>query len=388
MNGSLLNVIKQITAKEGVSILTDARRVSAMLMDIAKDVPRPQKLSFVKCLEHQAVQAFQSESEGERRNIKQKLAKKINEEEGLDIKLCEETLDILAAVLYETITAPVKPAVPEPKSYTPPIPLPASAPAAPDSTLWSAGTSSSKYLHTSYDFIDNGAGELMLVMDAPPGDVDEINARFIYNKAANEGLLVRAKDQIMHLSIVPDAVAKMLLNGLKKVLVTEMYGKDIIDDLQITRKEKSVKKVKLFLTSSLKELDRDLEELGAFIGDLNDRYESQGIYFQLAVSGEGGFEEDVKSARESELFYIIFHEEPQDQARAEFDAAYKAFKEKKSPRIVTYYKQVGDQGCGSALAFMEKLRSELGYFNSKYAHMDTIKLNFMLQLKSLGPAML
>jgi hypothetical protein len=32
-----------------------------------------------------------------------------------------------------------------------------------------------------------------------------------------------------------------------------------------------MKKIKLFLTSSLKELDRDLADLGAFVADLNDR---------------------------------------------------------------------------------------------------------------------
>jgi tetratricopeptide (TPR) repeat protein len=145
------------------------------------------------------------------------------------------------------------------------------------------------------------------------------------------------------------------------------------------------KKIKLFLTSSFQGLEKDVTELSAFVGDLNDRYESQGIYFSLHVSGQGEMKEDIEAAENSELFYIIFHDEPQDRAKAEFEAAYTAFREKKTPKILTYYKQFeGDSPRQSALAFMDKLRNELEHFNSKYTHMDTIKLNVVLQLKALG----
>jgi hypothetical protein len=143
--------------------------------------------------------------------------------------------------------------------------------------------------------------------------------------------------------------------------------------------QSKLKKVRLFLTSSLGGLEGDVEELGAFIGGLNDRYVSRGIYFQLDVSGEDEF-----SADGSELFYIIFHDEPQHRAREEFETAYKAFKAKKTPKIYTYYKQLDGTADGSALAFMDRLRNELGHFNSQYTNMDTIKLNLTLQLNALG----
>ena len=151
-----------------------------------------------------------------------------------------------------------------------------------------------------------------------------------------------------------------------------------------------IKKIRLFLTSSLRELDRDVEELGAFVCDLNDRYTPQNLYFQLNISGEEDLTGDVndieiKTVQDSELFYIIFHDEPQNRAKAEFDAAYSAFRAKKTPKIITYYKKLeGDSPGQSAMAFMDKLRNELGHFNSKYTHMDTVKLNIILQLKSLG----
>jgi tetratricopeptide (TPR) repeat protein len=144
-----------------------------------------------------------------------------------------------------------------------------------------------------------------------------------------------------------------------------------------------MKTIKLFLTSSLmSDMEHDINELGAFVDDLNDRYESNDVYFKLHISGEGDNEDDLIAAENSELFYIIFHDEPQAQAKAEFDIAYKHFTETKKPKIVTYFKQIDENG--STIAFLDKLGNQLGHFYSYYTHMDTIKLNFLMQLKTLG----
>ena len=98
------------------------------------------------------------------------------------------------------------------------------------------------YIHVSYDWVDNGAGELMLAMDAPEGTADDDNARLVYNKFTKEGLLFRQGSQVVHLPIVVDAVAKMLTGGLTQVLVTEMLGDDIDDtyyaQVEITNENK------------------------------------------------------------------------------------------------------------------------------------------------------
>jgi hypothetical protein len=70
--------------------------------------------------------------------------------------------------------------------------------------------------------------------------------------------------------------------------------------------------IKLFLTSSLmSDMEHDINELGAFVDDLNDRYESNDVYFKLHISAEGDNEDDLNVAENSELFYIIFHDEPE-----------------------------------------------------------------------------
>ncbi|GHU32073.1 hypothetical protein FACS1894172_08040 [Spirochaetia bacterium] len=144
-----------------------------------------------------------------------------------------------------------------------------------------------------------------------------------------------------------------------------------------------MKKIKLFVASSLTGLERDRLELGAFIGDLNDRYVPYGVYFQLVMDGEQ--DALTEEAVESELFYIIFHSDTRPQAIAEFDAAYESFKNAKKPRISTYFKKIdAGEPQQSVLDFMSRLSKELGHYYNKYSNVDTIKLNIVLQMKSLG----
>jgi hypothetical protein len=100
MNTNLLSIINRIVAEQGEGILSDPRRVTAFFADLAKDEPKPQKNAFIKCLEHESVQALKNAAEPERDACKQKLAQRLNDEEGLDLRLCGEALELLAAVLF------------------------------------------------------------------------------------------------------------------------------------------------------------------------------------------------------------------------------------------------------------------------------------------------
>jgi len=100
MNNNLLNVVKEIVAKNGETVLSDPKLVSAFLKDLAKDEPKPQKYALVKCLEQGFAQMLKNVSESERHNCKQKLAHRLKDEEGLDLDLCSETVELLAAVIF------------------------------------------------------------------------------------------------------------------------------------------------------------------------------------------------------------------------------------------------------------------------------------------------
>jgi len=99
INADLLNIVKQIVAYGGENILFEPDRFSASFADLARDIPKPQKYAFIKCLEKKYAQILNSVSEPNRGNCKQQLAQRLHEEEGLDLALCEKTLNLLEAVV-------------------------------------------------------------------------------------------------------------------------------------------------------------------------------------------------------------------------------------------------------------------------------------------------
>ncbi|MCL2608724.1 MAG: hypothetical protein FWD94_02320 [Treponema sp.] len=101
MNNNLLDRIKLIVAEKGEKALTDSGLFSNCLADLARDEPKPQKTALIKCVEHNFVRILKDAEESDRDNRKGHLAQRLNEEEGLDLKLCEEAVNLLAAVLFE-----------------------------------------------------------------------------------------------------------------------------------------------------------------------------------------------------------------------------------------------------------------------------------------------
>jgi len=100
MNVELQNILNQIIAEQSDTILSEPKRVSSFLSDLAREVPKPQKTALIKSLEHGFAKTLKDVPAPERNVCKQKLAQRLNEEEGLELKLCEETLALLAAVLF------------------------------------------------------------------------------------------------------------------------------------------------------------------------------------------------------------------------------------------------------------------------------------------------
>jgi hypothetical protein len=100
-------------------------------------------------------------------------------------------------------------------------------------------TNTKYFVDTSYDFIDNGSGELMMVMDMPENsvlDADDDNAKVIFN-GTNIGMLIRNAHEHIRMPVIPKAVGELLLKLHEQsqiMLVTEMDGEDIHDVYEAT----------------------------------------------------------------------------------------------------------------------------------------------------------
>jgi len=138
MNTNLLNIIKQIIAEQGDDILANPKRVSAFFADLARDIPKPEKNALLRSLEHGFAQIMRNAAAPDREDCKQQLTQRLNNEEGFDLSLCGETVDLLAEVVFgpgqnrasaKTSTAPVANAThsnnaPAPAPAAPSVPMP------------------------------------------------------------------------------------------------------------------------------------------------------------------------------------------------------------------------------------------------------------------------
>ena len=150
-----------------------------------------------------------------------------------------------------------------------------------------------------------------------------------------------------------------------------------------------MKQIKIFLASSICEFAQERQELKGYISALNDIYVERGVYFKLilcenlgnALSSERKQEEYNQEIRDSQFFYVILGSEAGDYTREEFEVARKSFLEKQTPKIYTYFKQLPEgEAKQSVLDFMGQLDKELGHYYSVFAHIDSIKLNILLEL--------
>ena len=153
-----------------------------------------------------------------------------------------------------------------------------------------------------------------------------------------------------------------------------------------------MKTIKLFLASSIVEFEHERKELGDYIRTLNDHYMECGsdIYIKLevcedlsnALAKERKQEEYNKKIRESDFFYILFGKAAGEYTIEEFDVALEHFKETESPRIYTYFQKLPDgvEAADSVKRFMERLDKELGHYYSQFSHIDSIKLNMLIEI--------
>ncbi|MCC8160407.1 MAG: tetratricopeptide repeat protein, partial [Oscillospiraceae bacterium] len=152
-----------------------------------------------------------------------------------------------------------------------------------------------------------------------------------------------------------------------------------------------MKKIKLFLASSIEDLNFDRIAMGDFVRQLNDIYIDRDIYFSLIrcesydqAMAEGGkqaqYDEEI---RESELVFFLFFKKVGDYTRHEFEVALESWRNSSSPKIVTYIKYVDNisEVNAEVKAFMDMLDGEMRHYYNTYKSIDTLKLGMLMQIK-------
>lgn len=155
-----------------------------------------------------------------------------------------------------------------------------------------------------------------------------------------------------------------------------------------------MKKIKIFLASSIEDLKLDRLEIGNFFNELNDIYLNRGIYFSLikcenyekAMAQLGKQLQYDEEIRDSELVFFLFFTKVGDYTRHEFEVARQSFAKVNKPKIVTYFKTAEDSTeVGSEIkAFMKMLDAEFKHYYNTYGTIDTLKLGMLMQIKLMN----
>lgn len=151
-----------------------------------------------------------------------------------------------------------------------------------------------------------------------------------------------------------------------------------------------MQRIHLFLASSLVEFAHERKELGDFIRVLNDRYIERGLYFALTLCEDmskalvqGRKQEEYnEKIRGAQYFYLLFGQEIGVYTLEEFDVALASFRASGAPCIEVFYHLParGEAPAQSALDFMRRLDREIGHYFARYSHLDTVKLEMLMEL--------
>lgn len=154
-----------------------------------------------------------------------------------------------------------------------------------------------------------------------------------------------------------------------------------------------MKKIKIFLGSSIIEFEKERNELELFIRNLSDRFEDdynikivplrcEYMDNHIRVYGtQNAINEELVC--ESDMCFFIFFTKVGEFTEEEFRVALDKFKKDGKPKIYIYFKNISSDVKidDSVREFMLKIDEELKHYHGTFDHIDTIKLRILLNLK-------
>jgi formylglycine-generating enzyme required for sulfatase activity len=170
MNTNFVEIIKRIIAEQGEDILADAQRVKGFVQDYAARESKIERLAFTRCIEYGAYTELKNAPDVQARiMVKAAVAQKVHSNEGMDVALCNDALDVLEAALFGEknlcqscgkelhdgwVSCPYcgTPQAAEQENEPAPAPVPQAAPSTPQTTTNSAPAPRKKHTKRN-DFI-------------------------------------------------------------------------------------------------------------------------------------------------------------------------------------------------------------------------------------------
>lgn len=150
-----------------------------------------------------------------------------------------------------------------------------------------------------------------------------------------------------------------------------------------------MKKIKIFLASSLVELKEERNELARFILGLNNNLIDNNAYVELQLCEEmdAAFSHSRKQdeynayIQNADYVFFLFLSDVGQYTREEFEIAYAHFKKHGTPRIFTYfYKSNIEKILSKSNQFADELSQKYGHYYCVCNNLETVKLALLLQI--------
>ena len=158
-------------------------------------------------------------------------------------------------------------------------------------------------------------------------------------------------------------------------------------------RDAGMKTVKIFLASSVVELENDRNAIGNFVRALREIYDARGVKMDLydctyenqAMTSGRKQDEHNEHARQSDIFLALFYNKAGKFTVEEFHEAYKQLQNTGAPAILVCFREgEGYAPRDSLLAFRDELEDELEQHPITYTDIDSVSLKVLLQMQRMN----
>jgi RNA polymerase subunit RPABC4/transcription elongation factor Spt4 len=102
VNINFAGIIKRIIDEQGEDILANPQRMKGFVSDYAAAESKPERLALGRCIEHGAYTELKNAPDAvTRQRVKATLAQRVRSNEGMDLGLCNDALDVLEAAMFD-----------------------------------------------------------------------------------------------------------------------------------------------------------------------------------------------------------------------------------------------------------------------------------------------
>ncbi|MCR5112561.1 MAG: hypothetical protein K6A63_01340 [Acholeplasmatales bacterium] len=150
-----------------------------------------------------------------------------------------------------------------------------------------------------------------------------------------------------------------------------------------------MKKIKIFVGSSIVEFENERKDLELFIRRISDYFEDEYEiklvpYFcenvDEAMATEGSQEEYNKLVKASDLAIFLFFNKVGKYTDLELNIAYEAFKANDNPKVMVFFKKTDDQ-IEEIRKLINKMENSSNIVFGTFKDLDTVNLRILLNLK-------